>query len=131
MTDQYRDILLVIKHTQVPAKGEKTHMKDWKKTGKWMLYEEATVTDSIKKKLEQEASVIINVDKMKVEKNRFRDQPNNDDKTIYLSYMQKYQENIAQFFAKYRPEVLAALVRERAKQESIKKSEEEVNKSDV
>jgi len=118
MSDESKDIFLVIKHTQVPAKGEKTHMKDWKKTGKWETYEEATVTDSPKKNLIAEASVIINVSKSRIEKNR---NPQTDDaavKNMLLSLVQKYQENLAQFYARYRPETLAALVRDKAAEKS-------------
>jgi hypothetical protein len=115
-----KDILLIIKHTQVPAKGEKTHTKEWGKSAKWDIYEEATVTDSPKKWLVSEASVIINVSKMKIEKNRNTQLDAAAVKELYVNCMTKYQENIVQFYVKYRPEVLNEMVRARAAEESQK-----------
>lgn len=125
-TEKSKDIYLVIKHTQVPSKKEQTHMKDWKKTGKWDTYEEVTVTDGLKKLQINEATVIINVSQMKFEKNRNAANMSEEDiKKLYVAYMQKYQENIAQFYVRFRPQLLEEMVKERAKQESIKKAEED------
>jgi hypothetical protein len=115
--NKFRDIYLVVRHTQVPAKGEKTHTKDWKKTGKWNVFEDVVVTDSLKNKLVNDASIMINVTKSKVEKNRFREEPNGDDKSIYLSYMQKYQESIVKFYVKFRPQILDEMLEQKNKKE--------------
>jgi len=116
MTEKFKDIYLVIKHTQVPAKGEKTHMKDWKKTGKWNVYEDVRVTDNLKNKIVSEASIIINVTQSKVEKNRFVNEKNGDDKSIYLSYVQKYQESIVKFYVQFRPQILDELLAQKEKE---------------
>jgi len=124
MTDSDKDVFLIIKHTQKPSKGQPTHMKDWKKTGKWDTFEEATITDSPKKLLVSEASVIINISKSRLEKNRNSQLDEKAVKDMYLGLIQKYHENIAQFYARYRPEMLNALVLEKAKQESMRLAKE-------
>ena len=124
MSNIERDIFLVIKHTQKPSKGQHTEMKDWKKTGKWDTFEEATVTDSPKKLLISEASVIINVSKSKLTKNRNSELTEAQVKDMYLALLQRYQDNIAQFYVKYRPEILNAMVLEKAKQKSMQLGEE-------
>ena len=124
MTDSDKDVFLIIKHTQKPSKGQPTNMKDWKKTGKWDTFEEATITDSPKKLLVSEASVIINISKSRLEKNRNSQLDEKAVKDMYLGLIQKYHENIAQFYARYRPEMLNALVLEKAKQESMRLAKE-------
>jgi hypothetical protein len=120
----FRDIYLVVTHYQRPAPGEKTHLKDWKKNGKWQVFEEATVTDNLKDKLTSSASVVINVTKSKVEKNRFRNEEKGDDMSIFISYMQKFQEHIVKFYIKFRPEILDELIAQKKQEELNKKIKE-------
>lgn len=107
----FRDVYLVVTHYQRPAPGERTHLKDWKKTGKWQVFEEATVTDSLKDNLSSGASVIINVTKSVVEKNRLRDQPEGDDKSIFIAYMQKFSQHVVKFYVQFRPGILEEMVK--------------------
>jgi hypothetical protein len=121
MSEKFKDVYLVVTHYQRPAPGEHTHIKDWKKTGKWQVFEEATVTDSLKTKLSASASVIINVTKSKVEKNRFGAEPNSDDKTVFINYMQKFSEHVVKFYAKFRPEILNEMIEQKKQAELNKK----------
>lgn len=130
MTNSDKDIFLVIKHTQKPSKGQPTHIKDWKKTGRWDTFEEATVTDSPKKLLVSEASVIINISKSKLTKNRNAQLTEAEVRDMYLALVQKYQENIAQFYVRYRPELLNAMVMEKAKEKAMQLGEEAIVKVD-
>lgn len=120
----FRDVYLVVNHYQKPAPGERTHLKDWKKTGKWQVFEEAIVTDRLKDNLTSTASIIINVTKAKVDKNRFREEPNGDDKTIYVSYMQKFQEHVVKFYVQFRPEILDEMIQLKKQEELNKKVKE-------
>lgn len=121
----FRDVYLVITHYQRPAPGERTHLKDWKKTGKWQVFEEATVTDSLKDNLSSSASVIINVTKSVVEKNRLRDQLDGDDKSIFISYMQKFSQHVVKFYVQFRPGILEEMVKLKD-QETLNKKIKEI-----
>lgn len=125
-TEKTKDIFLVIKHTQRVSKGQHTEMKDWKKNGGvWDTYEEAIVTDDLKTRLKSEATYIINVSKMKIEKNRHANDMSEDDvKKLYVGYMTKYQENIGQFYVRFRPQILEEMIKARAAQMSIQNGEE-------
>jgi hypothetical protein len=115
-----KDIFLVVQHSQVPAKGEHTEVKDWGKTGKWTTYENVVVTDNLKSRLKDGATVIINVSQSKVTKNRNGE----DEKALYLHFMQKYQKEIGQFIVKYRQEMLNEMIKNQAIEQSIKLGED-------
>ena len=111
MTEKYKDVYLVIKHTFHPAKGSKTHIKGWADpkggNGRWQVMEHHTVTDSLKSNKVSEASIIINVTQAKIEK--FRD-GSKDDNAVLVQLVEKYFDDIARFYAVYRPNILRDIV---------------------
>ena len=120
MSEKSKDVYLVLNHYFLPAKGSKTHIKDWSnpKTGhgKWIANEQAVVTDNLKTKLRCEASIIINVTKAKMEK--FRD-GNLDDAEAFVKIIEKYFDNIVKFYAMKRPELLDEIANLKPKEEVI------------
>lgn len=121
MTNANKPIYLVITHTERPAKGEKTHLKNWGKTGRWETFETAIVTDSLKTRVAAEATVIINVNNGKIEKSRLTTP---SDK-LFVEYVDRYSKNIAQFIAKYYPEILEEFAKTYEKKTVEEKNTEE------
>jgi hypothetical protein len=97
-----KDIYLVVTITKTPAKGEKTFVKDWAKTGKWEVFEIPEITDSLQRRHMENASVIINVTSNKIVKNNT---PGDND-SLYAVLVERYSKNIAQFIAMYYPEIV-------------------------
>ena len=97
-----KNIYLVITQSKVPVKGSNTHVKDWAKTGSWQVFEIPIVTDNLKKRYWTEANIIINVTESKIEKNNTP--ASNDD--LYAKVVERYSKHIAQFIARYYPEII-------------------------
>ena len=116
MSEKFKDVFLVIKHSFIPAKGSKTHIKGWAdpkgNNGRWQVLEQAIVTDSMKSKLSSEASIIINVTQAKIEK--FRN-GSKDDNDVFVKLVEKYFDDISKFYAVYRPEILNELLEQKQK----------------
>ena len=102
-----KDLYLAVTYTEHPAKGEKTHTKNWSKTGKWEVFETPMITDRVRKRHWTECNIIINITKMKVEKNNT--QTSNED--VLVKLLDRYSENIAKFIAMYYPEIVDGYVK--------------------
>jgi len=83
---------LIIDIYYVPARGAKTHMKNWTSVkGAWDTQENPYVVDRVTLKHSRRASVIIDILKRKMLKCRFDDAHSNE---VFNHFTNKYSEQI-------------------------------------
>jgi hypothetical protein len=84
---------LVISLVYTPANGAKSEMKDFATKGQWDLSEHITVEDSIKDKHLRDATVIIDIFKRALVKNRLEEK---SDQEVINYYLTKYNKEVTE-----------------------------------
>lgn len=87
---------LVIRHHAKPAPSENTSVKGWGIKAKWEANETANFVDRISNKMSVEASVIIDIMKAKVIKNRY---DRKADQQVMEYYIDKYKDKVKEAVA--------------------------------
>lgn len=84
---------LVVKHHMIPAAGQQTNQKNFRENGKWNINESIVVVDRVTNKHLLESSVIVDILKRELVKNRFVEK--DSDKEVIAHYMKQYNDEIA------------------------------------
>lgn len=84
---------LVINRHATPSDGEHTSVKNWGKIGKWKVEEEIIIVDRVTDKHIIQATVIIDILKREVVKNRYESKTDNN--TVIKHYLSTYKDEVA------------------------------------
>ena len=85
-----RPFLVITRHS-MPSANEKTETKNWLKEGKWRVDEMVMIVDRVTNKHMSEATVIIDILKRQLIKNRFAEDTPDD---VIKHYLTNYKEHI-------------------------------------
>lgn len=85
-----RPFLIITRHAK-PSAGERTETKDWLETGKWQVEENVIIVDRVTDKHLQSATVIIDILKRSIVKNRFTE---NEQSEVINHYLKEYSNHV-------------------------------------
>lgn len=82
---------LIINRKATPEKGQKTESKNWSKDAKWTVEEHVSIVDRVTTKHLTESTIIIDILKRDLIKNRFTDAEDSD---VLHHYLKEYKAHI-------------------------------------
>lgn len=87
-----RPFLLITRHASPPA-GVKTEQKNWHKESGWQIQESISIVDKVEDKHLLECTVILDIFKRSLVKNRFEEQ---GEEEVIKHYLKEYNGEIAE-----------------------------------
>lgn len=87
-----RPFLIITRHAS-PSDGEKTESKDWLKESRWKVEEMVSIVDRVTNKHLSEATIIVDILKRSLVKNRFTEEEPSE---VLSHYLKTYKNHISE-----------------------------------